>query len=302
MNQYLTIDVGGTAIKYAIMDEEANVINKDDIPTPTKSMDDFLEALDSIVLPVKGTIKGIAISLPGKIDNVRGFAYTGGALSAFIMNTPLRTILEDRYELPVAIENDGKCAALAEAWQGNLSDVSSGVVIILGTGIGGGIVLNKSVWRGFKGSAGELSAMPTNIDNGIDMKSCWAYINGYGGLTVPYATIKGIDPNEMNGKIFFQDLHNGDEVAKKIFDQFVKTLAAGIISIQSVLDVERYCIGGGISAQDILIDATRAEVDSYFDSYGNFTPLNRPEVDRCEFRADANLIGALKNFFNVHQN
>lgn len=297
MSQYLTIDVGGTAIKYAIMDEKATIISNGETPTPHQDMDGFLSALDSVVLPVKAEVEGIAISMPGKIDNVHGFAYTGGALR-YIKDTPMKDILEERYQLPVAIENDGKCAALAEAWQGNLSDVDSGVVVILGTGIGGGIVLNKKLWRGTLGSAGELSALPTNFESN-DMRNCWAVLNGYVGLTGPYAAIKGLDISEVNGRTFFEALHSGDEDAKKIFDHFITTLTAGIINIQAVLDVEKYCIGGGISAQDILIDALRDSVAGYF-ANSRITPLNPPKIDRCAFRNGANLIGALKNFFDQH--
>jgi len=297
MSKYLTIDVGGTAIKYAVMDEKANHLSKGETPTLRDNMEEFLGALDTIVLPVKDEVEGIAISLPGKIDNARGFAYTGGALSNFIMNTPVKDILEERYHLPVAIENDGKCAALAEAWLGNLSDVNSGVVVILGTGIGGGVVLDKKVWRGHLGSAGELSALPTNYNDATDMRSCWAVLNGYKGLTRPYESLKGLEKNEVDGRKFFTDLLAGDEIAKQVFDHFITTLTTGIISIQAVLDVEKFCIGGGISAQDILIDSLRDSVNGYFEK-SPMTPLNKPLIDRCVFRNDANLIGALKNFFD----
>ena len=296
MSNYLTIDIGGTAIKYAIMDEKANQISSGETPTLRANMEEFLGALDTIISPVKDDIEGIAISMPGKIDNIRGLAYTGGALG-FIKNTPMKDILEEKYHLPVAIENDGKCAAHAEAWIGNLSDVDSGVVVILGTGIGGGVVLNKKVWRGHLGSAGELSALPTNYNDATDMRSCWAVLNGYRALTVPYAISKGIDSKEMDGRKFFADLLDGDETAKQIFDQYIATLTSGIINVQAVLDVEKFCIGGGISAQDILIDAIRDSVNHYFEA-APITPLNPPIIDRCKFRNGANLIGALKNFLD----
>lgn len=297
MDQYLSIDVGGTAIKYALMNEDAHIINQGDIPTPHQNLPHFLETLDSIVLPVKDQIKGIAMSMPGKIDNKTGFAHTGGAL-IYISETPMGDLLRERYHLPVAIENDGKCAALAEAWKGNLSDVDSGVVIILGTGIGGGIVLNKKVWRGFNGSAGELSACPTDYTNLSDFRQCWAYKNGVVGLTMPYAQTQSVPVQEMNGKIFFQDLLAGNPQAKEIFEHYVQTMLAGILNIQAILDVEKICIGGGISAQDILIDTISQTVHHYFEMTNGMLPINEPMIDRCLFRNDANLVGALKNFFD----
>lgn len=297
MNQYLVIDVGGTAIKYAMMDENATILSQGDTPTPHENFEGFLETLDTIVLPVKDEIKGIAMSMPGRIDNQKGFAYTGGALT-YVHQTPVADILSERYNLKVTIENDGKCAALAEAWIGNLSDVNSGVVVILGTGIGGGIVLDKKVWRGFNGAAGELSAVPGDFRNAFEMQNCWAFMNGVMGLVIPYATAKNIPVPEMNGKIFFADLLNGDEVAKQVFESFIQTMLAGIINIQAVLDVEKICIGGGISAQDILIETIQNAVKGYFQAAAGKLPVMEPQIDRCKFRNDANLIGALKNFFN----
>ncbi len=298
MSQYLTIDVGGTAIKYALMDEAATYLGTGETPTLRGSMEEFLEALDTVILPHKDEVAGIAFSMPGRIDIDRGFAYTGGALSNFIHNTPVKEILEDRYNLPVWIENDGKCAALAEAWLGNLNDVQSGVVVILGTGIGGGIVLNRKVWRGMNGSAGELSGLPVDYTKGAEKSTMWAYLNGYGGLTAPYAAKKGLDRKAVDGRKFFDAYHQGDPDAKEVFDYFIQTLTAGIITCQAILDVDKYCIGGGISAQDVLIDAAKESVHHYFKVNEGKTAFNEPKVDRCLFRNDANLIGALRNFLD----
>lgn len=93
--------------------------------------------------------------MPGRLDPIKGYAFTSGAVM-YLNETPIKDILEKRYRLPVSVDNDGKCAAQAEAWKENLSDVNSGIVIILGTGIGGGVILNHELWRGTHGTAGEL--------------------------------------------------------------------------------------------------------------------------------------------------
>lgn len=298
MTLYLGIDVGGTDIKYALLDHRGTFLKQGKTPTPTTNLDDFLNALDKLVYEVKDEISGIAMSMPGKIDRDTGFMYTGGALSHFIFNLPLGELLEARYQLPVTIENDAKCAAQAEAWLGNLKDVQSGVVIILGTGIGGGIILNREIWRGFKGSAGEISNLPTNYENLYGPGQFWAALNGYKGLTHPYEKCKGLEKNTIDGKTFFEAYHNHDEDAIRCFDHFVDTLVSGIITIQTVLDVEKYCIGGGISAQDCLIEAIASKVNDYFSKL-TYTPLNPPIIERCLFKNDANIIGALKTYFDL---
>ncbi len=297
MSNYLTIDVGGTAIKYAVMDEEANIISQGETPTLYSDLDEYFSALDTVVLPHKDEVEGIAISMPGRIDNQTGYAYTSGALSFY--EVPMGELLEERYQLPVAIENDGKCAANAELWKGNLKDAHSGVVIVLGTGIGGGIVLDHKVWRGFTGSASELSCLSTDYKHTGEYANFWAMSNGYIGLTIPYAKCKGLDMNEVNGKVFFKALNEGDEDAKNIFDQYLEMMVAGIYNVQVILDVEKMCIGGGISAQDILIEGIQNATHKFFAEKGQMLPVKEPKIDRCKFRNDANLIGALHNYFVV---
>lgn len=298
MKKYLGIDIGGTAIKYALLNEAGEIIEKGETPTPKDTLESLMNSLDSFISQYKDVISGIGMSAPGRIDNKRGYFYTGGALSHYLSEVPLGDMLSEKYSLPVAIDNDAKCAANAELWLGALKDVNSGVVVILGTGNGGGIVLDKKVWRGINGAAGEISNLPYDY-NGLYENKLWAKINGVYGLVAPYAAKKELPLEEANGRIFFEALHNGDEDAKEVFDQFIKTLVAGIVCMQVVLDVDKFCIGGGISAQDILIDTLRDEVKKFFDSAEHF-PCILPEIDRCQFKNDANIIGAINNFFEVH--
>lgn len=93
--------------------------------------------------------------MPGLIDFERGFVFHGGALDC-IKNINLQTILEDMLSLPVSIQNDGKCAALGEKWKGALQNVSNGIAIVIGTGIGGGIISNNQLVTGHNYSAGNF--------------------------------------------------------------------------------------------------------------------------------------------------
>ncbi|MBR5290594.1 MAG: ROK family protein [Erysipelotrichaceae bacterium] len=300
MKTYLCIDVGGTAIKYGLLHEDGTILSTDSIPTPKESIEEFYAVLDEIVHPVSQRISGIALSMPGRINNQTGYIHTGGAISRYMTKVPLGTLLTERYHLPVAIENDGKCAAHAELWLGNLKDVNSGAVIVLGTGIGGGIVLNQKVWRGLHGSAGEFSYLATDYDKSIIQNASWAFTNGVYGLLAPYAQIKNIPIHEINGKVFFEALSNKDEDAQQIFDIYLQRCLNGILTLQSILDVDRYCIGGGISSQDILIEAIEKKVNGFFDAAPDYVALIRPTIRRCAFNNNANLIGALKNFIDIH--
>lgn len=299
MKKYLGIDLGGTAIKYSLMEEDGTVLNPHSIPTPKESLDAMIQVFDSIVVPVKDQISGIAISFPGRIDHVSGFIHTGGAVSQYMTKIPLKDILTERYQLKVAIENDGKCAAHAELWKGSLKEVDSGAVILIGHAVGGGIVLNHKVWRGVHSSSSEFSNLITDYQ--FDTQpGYWMQICGIAGLLRPFAQAKQLDFNKINGKLFFEALHQNDKDAQQIYQNYIKSLRSGIITLQAILDVEKFCIGGGISEQECLIEDVRAAVNQYFDSLPSYVALIRPEIDACTFRNNANLIGALKNFIDIH--
>lgn len=95
------------------------------------------------------------MSLPGRMDSNKGYLYSGGMLQ-YNRGKNIVEILEKRCPVPITIENDGKCAALAEAWIGNLKDCDDGIVVILGTGIGGGIIKDKKLHKGKHFMAGEI--------------------------------------------------------------------------------------------------------------------------------------------------
>lgn len=117
---YLAMDVGGSAIKFALMDQGASFVEKGEVKTPLTGLDDYLDALESIYRKYEKQVKieGIAMSAPGTIDSDRGYFYTGGYLQDFVHDINLKELLEERCGVPVQIENDAKCAALAEVWMG----------------------------------------------------------------------------------------------------------------------------------------------------------------------------------------
>ena len=160
---------------------------------------------------------------------------------------------------PVWIENDGKCAALAELWKGNLSDVKNRAVIGLGTEIAGGIILNGALYRGSNEIAGEFSSILTDFKNPNNEKR-FGKIGGHKNLTDAYKDKKfAIDSYEQ-----FEKYMDGDETAKEVIKDYARTIATGIVTIQSVLDTKKFCIGGGISVQDILIAEIKDKVHDFY--------------------------------------
>lgn len=309
MRQFLLIDIGGTFIKYSLADENAQRQVSGKVPTPLDGMEHLLETIRQLAAPFQGQFEGCAISMPGRIDTRNGIAHTGGMLSSFMWEQPFATQVEEVLGVPVTIANDGKCAAAAEAWTGVLADVDCGLVLVLGTGIGGGIVLDHKVYMGAHACAGEVSNLITEMSRmeGDDFSirkieklagmPIWAGASSATALLAEYAARKGLSPEEPmpNGETFFAAYTAGETEAVETLKIFARRVAIGILSLQSVLDVEKVAIGGGISSAEALLPAIRRELDGLFDRCP-VIPILKPELVRCRYGNDANMIGALKFF------
>lgn len=306
MKQYLLIDIGGTFIKYSLADEQARKISGGKVPTPLTNMDDLLAAIEGFAAPLQGQFVGCAISMPGRIDTRNGIAHTGGMLSAFMWEQPFAAQVEARLGVPVTIANDGKCAAAAEGWTGALAGVENGLVLALGTGI----ILNGKVLMGAHAAAGEVSGLVSNMAametetfemNKVETFSdapLWAGAASATGLIREYARQKKLSLQGPlpTGEEIFAAYNAGEPEAQKALKIFARRVAVGILSLQHVLDVEKVAIGGGISAAEALLPAIQAELDWLFERC-TVMPAVKPELVRCRYGNDANLIGALKLFF-----
>ena len=137
----MVFDVGGTEIKYSVMDEQMHRTNSGAVPTPQDTQAQFLDAVYRLYAPHKDEVTGIAMALPGFVDNRTGYVSNGGAL-LYNTATPVGQLLAEKCGCPVILENDGKAAAMAELANGALKDCCNAAVFIIGTGVGGGIIAN----------------------------------------------------------------------------------------------------------------------------------------------------------------
>ena len=293
--KYLAIDVGGTSIKYAITDRNAQIVKLNEIET-RREPGKLFESLDEIILPHLNQIEGIAMSFPGKINVEKGIVNIIATFK-WICNMPLKSMLEEKYGVPVWIENEGKCAALAEFWKGNLSGIDNGMVIELGTEIAGGIILNGKLYRGSNETAGEISSIHSDFKN-LDTAKRFGKIGGHKNLPDAYNDEKGI--GDIDTYELFEKYDDGDEAAKVAIRNYSRIIAAGIVTIQSVLDVEKFCIGGGISAQDILMSEIKDSVHEFF-RVKSSEAINEPAIERCHFKNASGCVGAIYNFLTMEK-
>ena len=299
MADYLVFDWGGTQLKYALMNERAEIYEKGHVDSPDReaSKEEFFALIDPIVAAYRDRIEGIAISSPGIIDPFAGIIHTVMVFPYF-NECCVKEEFKERYGLNVSIENDGKCAALAELWKGSLSGVNNGAVMLIGTGIGGGLIIGGKLYRGRDYSAGEFSMVATDIYHPERKESYWSEL-GYQGLFRRLHAIDGRDISEMNGHVFFELVDNKDSAACAALKQYTDALAVMLFSLNILLDLECICIGGGISKQPSLMESLQNSIAQFPEinpdmKAGLKLPL--PRVNACAFYNDANLIGALYHY------
>lgn len=289
--ELLVIDVGGTAIKYALMNDSAEFIEKGTVATPKDTIEHFVEVIGTIYDKYKGQIEGIAMSMPGRIDSDRGYLYTGGALR-YNDDKDIVSILKNRCPVNITVENDGKCAALAEVWKGNLMDCDDAVVVILGTGVGGGVIKDKKLHKGKHFIAGEFSFVITdnNLQEG-SFSNWWGTQSSAATLCMQVAKAKKMKPEDVDGYKVFEYANSGDEEVLNILDDYCYKLAIQLYNLQYIYDPEKIAIGGGISKQEILFEYIQKNIDKLAKTLPFV--MVKPKVVRCKFNNDSNLIGAL---------
>ncbi len=285
---YLGIDIGGSAIKFAYFDDEFNIIRNKSCPTPTDTLENLLIALKENTQDVEA-LKGVGIACPGTVNHDDEKVYFGGALR-YLHNVNLKQECESIFKTEVVIENDGKAATLGEMSFGNLNGIRFGMAIILGSGVGGGLVIDSKLVSGKNYFAGEFSFMS---DDGVFNMDQYQSMFGYkGSAVVMVNTIAQQLGIEANGIEVFKHINNGHEEAVAIFEKYCKSIAEKIVNLNYVLDVEKIVIGGGISEQDIVVSTIKRYVETLIPSY----LFKSPEVVKCKLGSKANLYGAIVPF------
>lgn len=292
MSKYLSIDIGGTDIKYAILDQTGKVLDQDKINT-IQDKENFLSSVDQIVNKYIGKIDGIAFCAPGKIEN--NTIHFGGSLP-FLDGVNFAKRYQN-LKIPVAVINDGKASVLAENWLGSLKGIEDCASVTLGTGVGGGIIVNGKLLNGFHSQAGELSFMQLDLQD----ETMTGMAGGYASAV---KMIEGVNKAVGNTRIddgfaAFDAIKNGDAQAQQIFKTFCKRIAFLILNLQSVVDLQKIAIAGGISAQPTVIESINNAYDEILSKNDLLrTTLIKPEIVVAKFKNNANILGALRNLLN----
>lgn len=288
--KYCVVDIGGTFIKYADMDHLGNILSRGTCETPLDSMESFWATMDTLL---QQEYQGVAVSFPGPVNAKQGIVINGGSLS-YMKQFAFVKEMQARYQIPCSLENDARCAALAEVWQGNLKDVSIGMVVAFGTGIGSSLTIDGNVFKGAHDFSGEISCMLSRDVKDLGWKASFHHEAGVPFLLKRVKEAKQLD--SLDGIQLFDYLKAKDSIATAIFEEYCTALAKQFYNIQCMFDPQRICIGGGISLQPLFIEELNKAIDHLYQQI----PVNVPkaEIMPCKFHNDSNLMGALYHFLH----
>lgn len=306
---FIGIDLGATKIKAGIVSEDGKIIDKTAMHTPVSGrIDVVLDSIDMLTAQLLKTdnrtirsINGIGVGIPG-VCNDEGLVYY--APNLFWNNVPLGYLLKEKTNIPIFVENDATMAIVGEAECGIAKGISNCVLITLGTGIGGGIIINGDVYKGSHGIGAEIGHMIV----GENFYNCNCGNNGcletFSSATalVKYTEKLLLDSNNSlilekidsdmekpDAKLIFDCAKKGGLVAGKAVDRLVRYLAIGIGNIINILDPEMVIIGGGISkAGDYLINKLKKEVPKNI----WLKSMNLAEIVLAGLGNDAGIIGS----------
>lgn len=307
---YIGIDIGGTGIQVGVVTEEGKILAKGSIVTRTD-----IPFADQVAAMAKCTletiekagltlddVKSVGLGVPGIVDPRTG--HVPFCTNLGWHDVALSEEFRKHIDKPVFIGNDATVAGLAESVAGVSAGTESSVFLTLGTGVGGGIIINGKVWNGFHGVGSEIGHMILEADGVPCTCGNRGCLERYCSATAiirmareemeknPDSMImemaKG-DPANINAKIVFDAAKAGDAAGMKLFQRYVKYLGQAIANVINFLDPQVIVLGGGVSkAGDFLLDAVRAEAPKYC----LYKTMPTPEIYLAELGPDAGIIGA----------
>ncbi len=283
MKKYLGIDIGGTDVKLGIINERGEILRKakygvnfDQYKTPI---------LDTVLLKSKEflsdeEIAGIGVSATGQIDDKSGTVIGTSGFIPNYLNSPIKEALIQLFNKPVEVANDGNCMIIGERWL-NKIECQNIIGVVIGTGIGGGIIVNNHILSGDRGIAGEIGQITVNGGKYEDLASTRALVERIGKL---------VEEKNINGKWIFEHLDN--PLIKEEYDLWLNDVAIGLVSLIHIFNPSCIVIGGGISVQtELFIKPLESKIKQL--ALPRFS--EQLVIQAASLGNDAGMIGAIAN-------
>jgi glucokinase len=323
MGEYaIGVDLGGTNLRVAAVDDAGKMLAKTALGTEVSRgrdvvIDELCRAAQQLVAEMQkregpGELRGIGVGVPGLIDSETGRMLESPNLPGWD-EYDVKGEIERRLGTAVILENDANAAAVGEQWLGAGRDVESMCLYTLGTGVGGGLVLDGKIWRGWNGMAGELGHC--NVEPEGHACKCGSYgcIEQYASATAVVRMAReaiatgvptGMRNGELDSRLVYECAMRGDAEAKKVFDRVGRALGLAIASMINAMNLPLYVIGGGVSsAWDAFAPSMFAEVRRRSFVYAGTTEQDGSgaggrkhwtKITRAMLGGDAGLYGAVR--------
>lgn len=285
----IVFDVGGTAIKFGMVDENFEILFSGEIPTNAHNDDGnvVMRALETKLDEYAGQFDAIGISTAGQIDFVNGIVTGGTGNIPNYTGSKIRETFETKYGVPVAVDNDVNCAALGEAHFGAGRGADEFLCLTYGTGVGGCIYQNGDVYRGSKFAAGEFGHMVTHAD-GRDCtcgrKGCY---EAYAACRVFTNSVSERMGRFMSGREIFKKENLSYPIIVEELDKWENEIVTGLRGLCYIFNPNLIILGGGIMSEDLLITHIREKLNNVLGD--NFKHVR---IEKAQLRNKAGMLGA----------
>ncbi len=269
------IDVGGTNVKIALVDDKGKIIYSNSVPTRAEmgyeyTVSNIKHAIHDLLYETKLStkdIEGIGFGFPGQVDYKAGIVRNAPNIPGWV-DVPIATLIEDEFRVPTRVDNDVRCAALGELNYGAGRGCENLICITVGTGIGSGLIVNGKLVRGASNAAGEIGHIKMQMHGGPicgcgDTGCLEAFASGPSIVALAEEYIKGgkstkfremANGGQITPYIVSQAALNGDPVAQRIFSIMGEYIGIGMASVVNLLNPEKIIVGGGVAdAGDLLL-------------------------------------------------
>lgn len=274
------VDIGGTNVKIALVDKKGDISFPKTVPTRAEmgyeyTIGNITQSIKDLMTEAKittGDLEGIGFGCPGQIDCDNGVVRILPNIPGWI-NVPIAEIMQKEFKVPVKVDNDVRCAALAELNYGAGAGCRNLICITVGTGIGSGLIVNGKIVRGASNAAGEIGHIKLSLGDGpicgCGDTSCFeAYVSGpnivamakeyiAGGKSTKFRELAG-SVEAITPAVVCKAAKEGDVVAQRIFSVMGEYLGIGLSGVVNLLNPEKIVVGGGVAdAGDLLLEPLR---------------------------------------------
>ncbi|WP_370851090.1 ROK family protein [Megasphaera sp.] len=283
---YSCFDIGGTAVKYGLIDETGRFHKKGSVPTQTETAGGpgLVHKVLSLIQRqlADHPLQGIAISTAGIVEPETGRIEYAMSIPGY-SGTDWKALIGEEFDLPCVVENDTNCAALGEMWLGAGKGCRSLAAVTVGTSIGGAVIVNGQVLHGVSHAAGEIAYMRVPAGRLHDVASA-------SSLCRAAAKAKAANPEKVDGYQVCNWLNAGDPRVVPVFEKFCQNLADGLTNIISLIGPECLILGGGIMAREDLI---RPQLEKALKTRLPEMMRQKTKLAFASLQNDAGMLGAL---------